>query len=74
MSDWKDQYRDRKDASGKTWDEFVTTELHHEDELDDLRSQVERLTDDVDALSEHVRDLRNNIGEVLILARGEADD
>jgi predicted nucleic acid-binding Zn-ribbon protein len=71
---WRDQYRDRKDASGKTWDEFVRTELHHEDELDDLRSQVERLTDDVDALTEHVEDLRNNIGEVLILVRSENDD
>jgi polyhydroxyalkanoate synthesis regulator phasin len=71
---WRDHYREEKEASGKTWDEFVRTELHHEDELDDLRSEVERLTDDVDALTEHVEDLRNNIGEVLILARGENDD
>jgi phage shock protein A len=71
---WKDEYRDRKQASGKTWDEFVATELHHEDEIDDLRSEVERLADDVATLTEHVRDLRNNIGEVLILVRGADDE
>jgi phage shock protein A len=74
MPDWKNQYRDRKRRSDKTWDEFVQTELHHEEEIDDLRSQVDQLSDDVDALAAHVRDLNRNIGEVLILARGENDD
>lgn len=67
MPDWKNEYRERKQASGKTWDEFVATELHHEDDLDDLRGEVERLADNVEALAEHVRDLNRHIGEVLIL-------
>jgi phage shock protein A len=74
MSDWKGDYRDKKESSGKTWDEFVQTELHHEDELDDLRNQVNQLTEDVTELSKHVRELRNNIGEVLILAQHERDE
>jgi polyhydroxyalkanoate synthesis regulator phasin len=74
MSDWKDDYREQKQESDKTWDEFVQTELHHEDELDDLRAQVDQLTEDVTELSKHVRELRNNIGEVLILAQHERDE
>lgn len=70
MTDWKDDYREYKDESGKTWEEFIATEMYHESELDDLRSEVERLTDRVDALVEIVRELKNHIGEVLILARG----
>lgn len=71
MSDWKEAYREQKESSGKTWDEFVQTELYHEDELNDLRSQVDQLNEDVTELTKHVKDLRDNISEVLILARHE---
>jgi iron uptake system EfeUOB component EfeO/EfeM len=74
MPNWKDDYREQKQESGKTWDEFVQTELHHEDELDDLRQEIDQLSTDVSELSKHVRELRNNIGEVLILAQHERDE
>ena len=64
---WKDEYREQKEQSGKTWDEFAETELYHESELDDLRSCVDQLQDDVEALSQHVQQLRRNIGEFMIL-------
>jgi len=74
MPDWKDQYREEKNQSGKTWDEFVADELYHESELDDLRSEVDRLNNQLTILSEEIQSLRRNIGEVIILARGEADE
>lgn len=71
---WKDDYRERKDASGKTWDEFAETELHHEDDLDNLRSQVESLTAEVDALADHCQALRRKLGEIQILVEDEPDE
>lgn len=68
MSDWKDEYRERKDASGKTWDEFVATELVHENEVDDLRAEVDTLNDHVESLAGHIQELRRTIGDAVILA------
>jgi len=65
---WKDEYRTEKDKSGKTWDEFVKTELHHESELNDLRSEVEQLNEHVEAVKLTYKDLKDELASIRILA------
>ena len=65
---WKDDYREAKDESGKTWDEFVKTELHHESELNDLRSEVETLNEHVEAVKLTYKDLKDELASIRILA------
>jgi len=64
---WKDHYRERKAESGKTWAEFIVEDLHHEDDLDDLRTEVDRLQTEVGALAGHVAELRRNLAELRLL-------
>ena len=65
---WKDEYRTEKEQSGKTWDEFVRTELHHESELNDLRSEVEQLNEHVEAVKITYKDLKDELASIRILA------
>ena len=65
---WKDEYRTEKKQSGKTWDEFVRTELHHESELNDLRSEVEQLNEHVEAVKTTYKDLKDELASIRILA------
>jgi len=78
---WKDDYRDEYDDSGKTWDEFVRTEMHHESELSGLTEQlaaVEALAHEVEALREHVeanqntyQDMQRELHELRVLLDDE---
>ena len=59
---WKDDYRQEKEASGLTWDEFVDQEMHHTSELSGLTEQlteIERLSQQVETLSEHAEAVTN---------------
>jgi len=67
MPDWKDEYRAEKEASGKTWDEFVRTEMHHESDIQSLAGVVADLSEHVEALESEVRDLRHELAERRIL-------
>ena len=65
---WKDEYRTEKEQSGKTWDEFVKTELHHESELNDLWAEVEQLNEHVEAVKITYKDLKDELASIRILA------
>jgi len=40
---WKDDYREQKEASGLTWDQFVDRQLVHVDELESGARAIEDL-------------------------------
>lgn len=67
MSDWKDEYRDRKEASGLTWDQFVDRQLVHVDDLDSGTQAIEALTEHVEALTAEYQELRRELQEVRML-------
>lgn len=64
---WKDDYRERKSDSGLTWDEFVEQRLHHADELDDLRQDVQQLDSDIAELTTALKRLYRELHEANVL-------
>mgnify|MGYP006914312621 CR=1 FL=1 len=69
---WKDQYRDRKEASGLTWDEFVDQKLIHVDDIAD--SKLDDLTEHLEAVRNEYRDLKCEVFEVRKLAESDEYD
>jgi len=70
---WKEDYRDAKEESGLTWDEFVQQRLHHTDELDDLRQDVQELDSDIDQLTTALKRLYRELHEHNILEGDRKD-
>ena len=70
---WKEDYRDAKEESGLTWDEFVQQRLHHSDELDDLRQDVEKLDSDIDQLTTALKRLYRELHENNVLEGDRKD-
>jgi len=64
---WKDDYRERKDDSGLTWDKFVEQRLHHADELDDLRQDVQQLDSDIAELTTALKRLYRELHDANVL-------
>jgi len=64
---WKDDYQERKSDSGLTWDEFVEQRLHHADELDDLRQDVQALDSDIAELTTALKRLYRELHEANVL-------
>ena len=69
---WKDQYRDRKEASGLTWDEFVDQRLIHVDDIAD--SKLDDLTEHLEAVRNEYRDLKCEVHEFRVLAESDEYD
>jgi phage shock protein A len=64
---WKDDYRSKKEQSGKTWDEFVQQDLYHQDEIDGLEQQVGALQEQVVTLTKVIKRLQRELFERNIL-------
>jgi len=72
MSDWKEHYRERKEDSGLTWDEFVTQELVHVDDIPE--SELAEIREHLDAVRREYRDLKRELHEVRALVESEEFD
>ena len=70
---WKEDYRERKEESGLTWDELVQQRLHHADELDDLRQDVQDLDSDIDQLTTALKRLYRELHEHNVLEGDRKD-
>lgn len=64
---WKDDYRTKKEESGKTWNEFVREDLYHQDEIDGLEQQVGALQEQVVTLTTVIKRLQRELHEVGVL-------
>lgn len=71
---WKDEYRDAKDESGLTWDQFVTRRLYHEDDLQDFAGVVADLDREVEALRREYEAMRHELNQVRTLLKSEEYD
>jgi hypothetical protein len=68
---WKDDYRDEKDESGLTWDEFHERRFVHVDDLDGATATLEQLDETVTALRNEYRDLKRELSEVRIMLESD---
>lgn len=68
---WKDEYREQKEQSGLTWDEFVDREMLHVSELGSATRTLERLDEHVRACRNEYQQMRRELQEVRILMESE---
>ncbi|AFH21466.1 hypothetical protein OSG_eHP1_00180 [environmental Halophage eHP-1] len=64
---FRDEYREAKEESGLTWDEFVDRKIVHRDEIDDLEQQVGALQEQVVTLTTVIKRLQRELHEANVL-------
>ena len=69
---WKDQYREKKEQSGLTWDEFVTQRLVHVDEIPE--SELDAIATHLEAVRNEYRDMNREVHELRVLLDMTDDD
>jgi hypothetical protein len=69
---WKDQYREKKERSGLTWDEFVTQRLVHVDEIPE--SELDAIATHLDAVRNEYRDMKREVHDLRVLLDMTDDD
>lgn len=71
---WKDNYREHKDETGLSWDDYHDRYFVHTDELADLESTVSELSEHVAAVTAEYKEMRHELNEVLTLLESEEFD
>jgi len=67
MSNWKDDCREHKEQTGLSWDEYHARYFVHRHELDDLHTQIETLTEHVEANKNTYQKMQRELHEVRAL-------
>jgi uncharacterized protein YbaA (DUF1428 family) len=69
---WKDEYRERKEASGLTWDEFVQQRLVHVDDIPE--SELAEIRAHLDAVRREYRDMKREVYELKTMLESDEFD
>ena len=69
---WKDDYREEKQKSGLTWDEFHRERFVHVDDI--AAAQVEQVCDHLDAVKREYQQLKRELFELRVLVGYEEPD
>ena len=69
---WKDDYRDEKQESGLTWDEFHRQRFVHVDDI--AAAQVDQVCEHLDAVKREYQQLKRELFELRVLAGYEDND
>ena len=69
---WKDDYRDEKQESGLTWDEFHRERFVHVDSI--AAAEVEQVCEHLDAVKREYQQLKRELFELRVLAGYEEPD
>ena len=69
---WKDEYRERKEASGLTWDEFVDQRLVHVDDIPE--SELAEIREHLDAVRREYRDMKREVYELKTMLESDEFD
>ena len=72
MSDWKDEWREEKNASGLTWDEFHRERFVHVDDL--AAAELEAIREHLDAVEREYRQMKRELHETRVLLESEEFD
>jgi hypothetical protein len=69
---WKDDYRDEKEASGLTWDEFHEKRFVHVDDI--AAAELAEIREHLDAVRNEYRDLKRELFEVRAMLESDEFD
>lgn len=69
MSSWKEDYREKKEDSGLTWNDFVRQRMVHVDEIPE--TELEAIRKELEAVKREYRDLKREVHEVRVLAQSD---
>lgn len=69
---WKDEWRDHKQTTNQSWQDYHDEYFIHTHDLSDLREEIQALSEHVEAVSEEYREMRRELQEFRILL--ESDD
>ena len=69
---WKDDYRERKAASGLTWDEFVQQRLVHVDDIPE--SELAEIREHLEAVRREYRDMKREVYELKTMLESDEFD
>ena len=69
---WKDDYREEKQKSGLTWDEFHRERFVHVDSI--AAAEVEQVCEHLDAVKREYQQLKRELFELRVLAGYEDKD
>lgn len=72
MSDWKDRHRERKEASGLSWDDYVQQRLVHVDDIPE--SELAEINEHLEAVMREYRDMKREVAELKILLESDEFD
>jgi hypothetical protein len=62
---WKDDYREEKEASRLTWDEFHRERFVHVDDL--AAAEIDRVCEHLDAVKREYRQMKRELHETRVL-------
>ena len=68
---WKEDWADHKEQTGLTWAEYHAEYFVHQDELSDLRAEIDDLTTHVEATKNSYQQLARELHEIRVLAHGD---
>lgn len=69
MTDWKDEYREEKEASGLTWDEFHRERFVHVDDI--AAAELEEIRTHLEAVRNEYRDMKREVAELKIMLESD---
>lgn len=69
MASWKDDYREKKEASGLSWNDFVRQRMVHVDEIPE--TELEEIRTELEAVKREYRGLKREVHEVKVLAQSD---
>lgn len=72
MSDWKDRHRERKEASGLSWDDYVEQRLVHVDDIPE--SELAEIRDHLEAVRNEYRDMKREVHELRVMLESDEFD
>ena len=71
---WKDDYRENKKSSGLTWDEYHNKKFVHVDDQNELRTDIEELSQTIEAMTTEYKQLKRELHEVRVLMESDEFD
>jgi len=64
---WKDDHREHKEETGLSWSDYHDRWFVHRSELDDLHTQIERLTEQLEATQNTYQKMHREVFEAEIM-------
>ena len=71
---WKDDYREDYEQTNLTWDDYHSEKFVHVDELGELRTEIERINQHLEAVTTEYKSLKREFHELKVMLESEEFD